>query len=301
MKEVKIMKTKSTLLIVACVLIFSLAACSTPAAPTIDPNALGTIVAQNIQLTQLAATLTQVVAEQTAAVTNTSAVTNTPRPTPTETTTPTPLSGVWLTLDQPTNCRMGQSTSYPIAATVPAGTQIQALALSQDGEFFYVRYFDTSNHYCWLWKQTSYVTGNPGSLPMYTAVPTKEPSITPTSAASFSVSYESLQICSSKYSLRFNIKNTGYQTWQSIKIVIVDETEGVTVTHTANAFTAYTGCNAGQTQGDLTTNEPGLVSAYNPGEFSYDPTGHILTVTVSLYSEKGQAGTQVSRAIQVKP
>jgi len=296
------MKSKTIKWIIIGLLLFGLSACST-AEPTVDLNVMNTLVAQNVQLTQMAGELTAIVAQQSAtpAATNTPNATKTPRPTATETMTPTAINGLVLTFDQATNCRTGPGTNYGIAATVDAGTQLQALARSEDGEFFYVRYFDTSNHYCWVWKGTSYQQGNINWVPVYTTVPTKEPSITPTSAAGFTVTYESLQSCSGTYSPRFNIINTGYMTWQSIKIVVVDSSTSTTVTHTANAFTGYLGCSVAQTQGDLTTNESGLVSAYNPGEFSYDPTGHTLTVTVSLYSEKNQSGTVVSRAITVTP
>jgi len=284
------------------ILLFGLSACAT-AEPTIDPNVLNTMVAQNVQLTQMSGTLTAIIAQQSAtpAATKTPNATNTPRPTATETATATPLDGYVLTFDADTNCRLGPGTNYGRAALVPAGTQLQAIARSEDGEFFYVRFFDTTNHYCWVWKGTSYQQGNINWVPVYTAVPTKEPTITPTSAAGFTVAYESIQSCSGAYSLRFNIVNTGFMTWQSIKITVVDSSTSTTVTHTANEFTGYQGCGVAQTQGDLTTNESGLVSSYNPGEFSYDPTGHTLTVTVSLYSEKNQAGTVVSRALTVTP
>ncbi len=298
------MKTKrilwSSLLIVALVL----SACSAnQAAPTMDAAAASTIEALNLQVTQIASTLNAIIAEKSATPkpTNTPAVTATPTLTPEPTLTSTPLEGVWLTFDSATNCRLGPATTYGIAATVDAGVQLQALARSQDNEFFYVRYFDTSNHYCWVWKGTSYKTGNQNALPVYTAQPTYAPTITPTSAASFNVTYNSLQTCSSKYFLVFNITNTGNATWQSVKIVITDSTQNVTVTHTSNYFTGYSGCSLTKQESDLTTGEPGQATTFSPGEFSYDPTGHSLLATISVYSEKNQTGTVMSRVIPVTP
>jgi hypothetical protein len=289
---------------ISLLLALTISACTSKAAtPTMDPAAASTIEALNHQVTQIASTLNAIIAEKSAtpAPTNTPAVTATPSFTPAPTGTVTPQNGVWLTFDSATNCRMGPATTYGIAATVDAGVQLQALARSEDGEFYYVRYFDTSNHFCWVWKGTSYQTGSPKILPIYTAQPTKAPTITPTSAASFKVSYNSLQNCSTSYAPTFMITNTGNMTWQSIKIVIVDSTQGVTVTHASNVFTGYSGCNITQQQEDLTTGEPGLVSSYLPGELTYDPTGHTLMVTISLYSEQGQTGTMQSRVIPVKP
>ncbi len=298
------MKKTWKLITISIIFALILSACSsTPAAPTMDAAAASTIEALNLQVTQIASTLNAIIAEKstTPEPTNTPAVTATPKNTSTPTQTATPLEGVWLNFDSATNCRLGPATTYGIAATVDAGVMLQALARSQDGEFFYVRYFDTSNHYCWVWQGTSYKTGNPNILPVFTAQPTTAPSITPTSAASFKVSYNSLQNCSAAYFPTFTITNTGNMTWQSVKIVIVDSTQGVTVTHTSNNFTGYSGCSISQQQEDLTTGEPGLVSSYLPGEFTYDPTGHSLMVTVSVYSEPGQTGTMQSRVIPVTP
>jgi hypothetical protein len=298
------MKTNRILWIISITLSLLLGACSNNAAtPTRDVAAESTIEALNLQLTQVAGTLTAVVAQQSATPmpTNTPAVTATPTLTSEPTETATPLNGVWLNFDSATNCRVGPGTMYARVATVDAGVELQALARSEDGEFYYVRYFDTSNHYCWVWKGTSYQTGNPKVLPVFTAQPTTAPSITPTSAASFKVAYNSMQNCSSTYAPTFLVTNTGNMTWQSIKIVIVDNTQSVTVTHTSDMFTGYSGCSVTQQQGDLSTGEPGLVSSYLPGEFTYDPAGHSLMVTVSVYSEKGQKGTMQSRVIPVKP
>ena len=298
------MEKKWKLISISLILALAISACSAnSAAPTMDAAAASTIEALNIQVTQIASTLNAIIAEKSATPkpTNTSAATATPSFTLAPSETATPLSGVWLTFDSATNCRYGPATTYGIAATVDAGVQLQALARSEDSEFFYVRYFDTSNHYCWVWKGTSYKTGNQNILPVFTAQPTYAPTITPTSAASFNVSYSSMQTCSSKYFLVFNITNTGNTTWQSVKIVIVDSTKVITMTHTSNYFTGYSGCSLTKQESDLTTGEPGQATSFSPGEFSYDPTGNTLLATISVYSEKNQSGTVISRVIPVTP
>jgi hypothetical protein len=277
----------------------SLTACST-ATPTVDSNALGTMVAMSVQLTQNAATMTSMIAAESATplVTDTPIPTETPTPAPTITPT---LSGVWLTFGANTNCRSGAGTYYPVIMTLDAGSQVQAIASSTDGQFYYVRVIDTSTHYCWVWSQTASYIGDVSALAQYTSVPTNTPTITPTSAAGFTVTYNSLTSCSPNYALVLTVKNTGYLTWQSIKITIVDSTNGTTVTHTSDQFIGYSGCSVSQQQEDLTTGEYGTVSNFSPGEFSYDPTGHSLAVTVSLYSQNGLSGTVMSQTIGVKP
>jgi hypothetical protein len=295
------MKTNLIKTIVAGVLILSVSACATPVQPTIDSASLGTIVAQSVQLTQAAATLTAVIAQESA----TPLVTNTPIP-PTATATlepsvtPTP-SGAWLTMNQNTNCRSGPATYYSISMTLNQGTTVEGIARSPLNDFVYVRVIDTSVHYCWVYKQATTYTYDLSRLAQYTAVPTNTPTITPTSAAGFSLGYDSLAACSGNYSLRLIIKNTGYLTWQSIKIVIVDSSAGVTLTSSADNFTGYDGCNVAQAQNDLSTGESGLVSNFTSSPFTYNPDGHPLVITVSLYSEKGLSGTVISQSMSVTP
>ncbi len=265
---------------------------------------ISTIVAQNILLTQSAATMTALVAQQSAtpAATNTPNTSPTPSLAPTETVTPTPLEGVWLFFDNDTNCRAGPATYYNKVALVEAGNNLQALGMSPDENFYYIRYFDTYNHYCWVTKDTVYVTGNKYTLPKLTAQPTSTPAPQPTVEAGFTVAYSSLQYCTLGYFLNFNIKNIGNTTWQSVKITVTDNTTSTTNVFVADSFVGYTGCTATQSQNDLSLNEPGLVSTYSAaGVFSYDPTGHPLGVTVSLFSEKGNTGTVVSKSISVTP
>jgi hypothetical protein len=299
--ESKKMKTKSIKIIAASMLILALSACTTPTQPTIDSASLGTIVAQDVQLTQAAATLTSVIAQESATplATNTPILpTNTATPEPSVTPTP---SGAWLTMNQNTNCRQGPATFWPIIMTLNQGTSVEGIARSTVNDFVYVRVIDTSVHYCWVYSPATTYTYDLSRLAQYTPVPTTTPTITPTSAAGFSLSYDSLATCSSDYSLRLLVKNTGYLTWQSIKIVIVDSAAGVTLISSADNFTGYDGCTVAQTQGDLTTGESGLVSNFDSAPFTYNPKGHPLVVTVSLYSEKGQSGTVISKSLSVTP
>ncbi len=298
------MKKLNLLITCSFLLLLILAACAPQATPTADPAMISTIVAQNILLTQSAATMTALVAQQSAtpAATNTPNASPTPYLTPTETVTPTPLEGVWLLFDNDTNCRAGPATYYTRVALVEAGNNIQALAMSQDENFYYIRFFDTSNHYCWVTKDTVYVTGNKYTLTKFTAQPTNTPAPQPTVEAGFTVAYSSLQNCTLGYFLNFTIKNIGNTPWQSVKITMTDNTNNTTTVFASDSFVGYTGCTETQSQNDLSLNEPGLVSTYNAaGVFAYDPTGHSLGITVSLFSEKGLKGTTISKSLSVTP
>lgn len=291
---------KYLVLLTAIVIILGLSACASNATATVDSTYLGTIVAQSVQLTQAASQLTSVAVQQSA----TPLASDTPVPTRTATTEPsiTPTQkGVWVTTTANTNCRQGPATYWPIIMTLGQGTTVEGIARSALNDFIYVRVIDSSIHYCWVYAPATVANTDFTRLQVYTAVPTNTPTVTPTSAAGFTLSYESLSSCSGNYGLRLFIKNTGFMTWQSIKIVIVDSTQSRTFTSVMDKFSAYNGCTADVVQGDLTTNETAVVSNYETAPFSYDPTNDTLVVTVSLYSEKGQSGTVLSQSISVKP
>jgi hypothetical protein len=296
------MKIKAIKLILTSTLIFMLAACTSlsPIQTTVDSSSLGTIVALSVQLTMSAATLTSVISQQSAtpAATNTLPATETPTVTPTVTPTP---NGVWLTMIQNTNCRSGPATYMPIVLTLGQGTSVEGIARSTINDFVYVRVIDTSVHYCWVYSPAATHTSDLTRLVQYTPVPTNTPTITPTSPAGFTVSYNALTSCNSSYSIRLFIKNPGDVVWQSIKMVIVDSTAGVTLTSSENSFTGYDGCTVTQTQGDLSTGESGLVSNFDSNPFTYNPAGHPLVVTVSLYSEKDLAGTVITQSLGFTP
>ena len=301
-------------MIIASLLLLSLAACAqTPGSVSTQSAGLETITAQSIQLTQLVATLNSLLVTDTATPnplaqteissteTPTSNILSTDTPTPGVALTSTPLSGVWLIFDENTNCRLGPAGYYPILVTINAGEKGQAVARTLDGQYYYMRYIDTSTHYCWVPIKYAIQSGDSSYLPMYTIQPTNTPTITPTADFGFRISYSSVFNCSSNYSVALNVTNSGNLTWQSIKIVIDDSTKGTTTTYTSNNFTSYSGCTITQAQDSLSSGQSVLVANVSPGAFTYDPTGDTMTIVVSLYSGDGITGTSLSKEIVVTP
>jgi hypothetical protein len=281
--------------------VLAITACTT-AVPTVDTDTFNTLVAQNVQLTQLAGTLTAVSNQVVEQSTSTAEVAALPTETSTIMPTMTPtMSGVWVSFNANTNCRFGPGTSYYLIKTFEAGDQAQVVGQSTDGQYIYVKYVDTSAHYCWV--PTSFATvinGNLGGVAKITPYPTNTPTITPTSDAGFSLSFDGISDCGGNYFVRVYITNTGYLTWKSIKIKVVDNHTGDKMIESSDMFTSYDGCSVDQSQSDLTVGEPGMVSNFS-APFAYDLNNHSLTITVTLYSKDGQTGTSVSRSITVTP
>jgi hypothetical protein len=155
---------------------------------------------------------------------------------------------------------------------------------------------DSPTQVCWLWAQYATVTGDWQSLPVATQPPT------PTPPAGFTVKYLGVVSCPPNNSLRLEITNIGPITFRSIKVDMTDsDGGGATKTHTGDNFSDYTGCLATTTWIDLEPNEVGISVTTNPGSFSYNITGHNLTVTITLFSQDGLAGESATKTISVTP
>lgn len=287
------------------ILVFSLAACNFPLVRGNSDSEMKTAVAMDVALTQLAATLTASApgtaptTEITTAVPEVVLPSNTPPPTLTPT-----LAGVWLTVLENTNCRSGPAPVYDWIALISAGQMAEAVARNPVNDYFYVRLPNSSNTYCWLWSKYSSITGNIATLPVFTPQPTPTPKVTPTptlAPADFTLSYIGVENCAPQYAVRLKITNTGSTTWQSLKIVILDTATSTTFTHTNDEFKGVSGCTFGEVQGDLAHGEYSYIANVNPGQFDYDPAGHALQITITVYSNNGLTGTSLSKSITVTP
>jgi hypothetical protein len=301
------MKTLKLKWLISVLLVSVLASCNFPLSSNNNSNSvdINTLVALQVAQTQLAQTITAGGQVQDTQLVSPTAqpLPQEPTSTPTITLTPMPtftptLEGVWLTVRENTNCRSGPGTNYDYVTLIKAGVRVQAIARNPDNSYFYVQN-PNAGGFCWLWVAYSDLTGNINILPVYTPAPTPTETYTATPAGGLSVSFVGVTSCMGEYALRLKVKNTGSITWQSVKVVIKDTTAGMTFTHTLDQFRGYSGCSMDVSQEDLTPGEEGVISNVNPGQFGYDPTGHHLKVTVTVYSKDGQAGKSFSVSITV--
>ncbi|HPS42518.1 MAG TPA: hypothetical protein PK040_07945 [Anaerolineaceae bacterium] len=294
---------KIMLLAVTLLMVFALAACNLPIGQTgNNESAVQTQVALNVALTQVAGTITALVPADTQTPQPTVEIPPTLTPTITLTLEPSftaTLAGVWLTLQENTNCRIGQGEPFNIVTTVKEGNMVEAVARNPNNDYFYIKNPNSASGFCWMWGRFATLTGNITSLPVFTPMPTPTQA-TPTPAADFDVSFNGMTTCGGDYAVTVKISNVGTLTWQSIRIVLKDRTTDTTREHTADVFKAYSGCDAGVSQDDLTPGESGLVTTV-PGYFNYNLNGHDLKITVTLYSKNGLSGTSVSKSFNVTP
>jgi len=302
------MKNKLPFVILSIFAILSLAACNTAATQqTVNTADLQTLVALSIAQTQLAGTVTAIAQNgssstiiPTATAMNLPEVSATPTLTPAAAVSQTP-KGVWLTINQNTNCRVGPASSFAVVNVMEKGRYLQALGRSTINGYYYVINPALNNSFCWIWDQYATISGDVTGLPAYTPQSSPTPTLTPTPVADIAVSYVGVTACGANYSLRLSLLNTGSMTWKSVKLIVTDNTTSTVFTHTSDAFNGFNGCTGDGAQADLTQGESSYLSNYAPGQFTYDPAGHSLTVTLIVYSADGLSGTSITKTLTVNP
>ncbi len=303
------MSRKIFITIIASVLIILLPACNLPGgtpvanatnpAPTAASADIQTQVAGMVAATEAAAALANNAAQTlTAMPTATPQFTFTPSFTPTATSTLTPsISMVSVSVN--TNCRSGPGDPYDILSILVVGKTAQAVGRAADNGFWIIQNPANPASTCWLWSQYATVTGNSQGLPVITPPPSPTPS--PTPPPSFNVSYVEMETCTGQYGFTFKITNTGSLTWESVKIVVTDTVTSTVTTHTRDSFKSYSGCTASSEAQNLDPGDVGETTTVEPGQFTYNPTGHEMKAVVTVYSQNGLAGTSLSKTLTFTP
>ncbi|MEN6300668.1 MAG: SH3 domain-containing protein, partial [Anaerolineaceae bacterium] len=239
------MKTNKTrpiaILSVAVVL---LSACNLPGTtvivPTsIPPDVIYTAAAQTLaaQLTQNAPppgqpTDTPIVAPPVVEATNTPLIsptftegpfTATPEFTNTPIFTPTSTNPT-ITASMPTNCRTGTSTDYPRVGSLVPGQVAEVVGRNSTSTWWYIKNPNNPSSFCWIWGETTSVSGNTAALQVMTPPPPPATSTSET-GSKFSASYSNTHKCSGDKYAFFKITNNGSKDLESASIKINDETD----------------------------------------------------------------------------
>ena len=279
------------------VMVILLSACAPKPEPTLPSD-------DPVFQTMVAGTLTAVANERELTLEATLKVppTSTPTLTPPPTLTPT-KEVVYVTVNENTNCRSGFSTYFPVVAVLKSGEKLEVIARSKKTDYFFVRSSGTDAPDCWVLDKYVTIQGNTEILPVFTSQPTPAPTVTPTPipVPVFSFLYAGLNTCGADYSFHFQVENSGAVPMQSIRVRNYDNNTATEVIMTKNTFTSYSGCAVSVDQQDLTTGEVGTVTTYNPGQFNYDPTGHLITTTVTVCPENDLKGACTTKSFEFTP
>lgn len=196
-------------------------ACNLPTASnTPDANAVNTAAAQAVQtefarLTAaaptitLTATFTQPPEAATATLLPTLPILS-PPPLATDT---LPAGNPTISASVETNCRLGPGPVYPRVGYLLPGQTSTVVGRNSDNSWWFIENPRKPGTYCWIWGQTTTVTGNIALLPVLTPPPP------PTPAAAYQVTFNGFIDCGEPTAI-FAVTNTGGLTFKSVYLTI---------------------------------------------------------------------------------
>jgi hypothetical protein len=267
-------------------------ACSqvAPAAAPPDPNAVNTSIALTVAARQTEAVLNN---PSTATVTL-APVTPTLSPTlePTLSTTPdftptieTPL----ITVSVDTNCRAGPGSIFERVGMLLEGETAEVVGREPKGEYWYIRNPDEGLEYCWVWGEYATVTGN--TLPLLYMSPAAPP------ASSFAASFAKLETCT-VYWVDIKLTNNSAGNFESVALELRDADTNTLATMAENKFTHKTGCEVPVMTDALVAGATFILSSPPLG---YNPSGHNLSVKVTVCTDANQQGICLTQTLSFKP
>jgi hypothetical protein len=225
----------------------------------------------------------------------------TPTLTPENTLTPT-SEVVSLIVSKDTYCRQGAPVAaFKSVVIIKSGQQVEVLARNPENDSYYVKNPYEDNSSCWIFGKDLTPNGNVAGLDIATLQPTPTPTRTPTPNANFTVSYGSLASCGSIYSFKLYIQNTGALPWQYISITGSDSSTGFAINHTSNVFDQYSGCSVINPQDYIAGGDDTYAMNLNPGEFNYNPTGHLINLNIKLCTQDNAQGACLTKTLSFTP
>ncbi len=168
-------------------LLIALSACAAvpsmpTAVPTLNPNTINTAIAGTMAVasTQTTEAGVPITGGESPTPTPTEAATETP----TEALSPTPAftptsAAIQISVSVATNCRTGPGIAYPRVGGLLVGQVAQVIGRNADSTFWVIQDPNRPSQTCWVWGQFAVVTGNTGSVPVFTPPPPPAPTAMP--------------------------------------------------------------------------------------------------------------------------
>ena len=285
------------------ILVIFTGACNRPTqsdSPTPDLNAAGTIAAQTIEaqgatltaqyITSIAPTVSQpthTLIQPTQPIilspTSTQIQQKTQEP---------PQPGIpIITASVETNCREGPSPDYSVVGYILVGQESTVHGKNSSSNWWYIKNPKNPNQFCWVWGETTVVTGDTSILPVITPPPL--PTI-PT--VSYQVSFSNIHDCGGNATVVFQIGNDGTVGLRSAGLSIKDKTSGTTVYGPDMSNAPFMA-----TSNDCPTGSDSLgpgATAFIGGVIGPDiPSGGMGRATILICTEPSLQGTCVEKKI----
>lgn len=124
-----------------------------------------------------------------------------------------------------TNCRKGPGPQYARVGALVVGQVAEVHGRNSAGTWWFIRL--PNDVYCWVWGESTQVSGSSGSLPVLTPPP-PPPTSTATGTA-FTATFASIKKCEGVKHAFFSVKNSGGKLLDSLAIKTREVASGVTV------------------------------------------------------------------------
>jgi hypothetical protein len=196
-----------------------------------------------------------------------------------------------------TNCRRGPSKLYePPVGVLNVNQTVQVFGRNDAGTWWYIQNPGKTDQYCWVWGDTTTVTGNTAGLSIVTPPPLPPtPTFTSTPGANFSASYETVHACGGTPTAIFEIDNNG-GLLDSLTLKIEDVTAGTTLYGPTNSNAPFMGgpseCPPG---GDSL---PAGKTLYVGGAIGAGGSGHTARATIKLCTDDDLDGACATKTVE---
>lgn len=263
-------------------------ACNTPL-NTVNQQAVGTSAAQTITAEYDRQTETALAGP-----------TNTASPIPTQvqptatntmpatvpipaTETPVPPPGAPTILaSEDTNCRVGPAPEYQRLGYLLKGESSTVVGKNSQNNWWYIQNPRNPGQNCWVWNQTTSVTGEIAGLPIITPPPSpvgQNPS--------FAAFFTGVNSCGGP-AMIFQVQNTGDATFKSMKLTIEDRTLAKVVHSSTRNSPFFT--NPGICPGGKQNLEPGQAKYIGGVVENFVNSGDSMGAQILLCTESGLSG-----------
>lgn len=208
-------------------------------------------------------------------------------PSPTPTLTPTPSTIALISAEINTNCREGPSPAYRVVGYLLVGTVVEVHGRNSSETWWYIQNPTKSGQFCWVWAETTVVTGEASNLPEVTPppLPTKKAS----TSYGFSIKSVKIRYCGGVPVAFFKVHNNSKVALESGALTIDDLSIGKRVfgpTSSNAPFLSSDQCNASYI--DQLGAGKSLYMAGSLGK-KVKP-GHILKAIIRLCTKEGLNG-----------
>jgi hypothetical protein len=219
--------------------------------------------------------------------------TDTPMPTATFPFTPTSsLPLIAANID--TNCRGGPGPEYYRVGALLVGQVATVHGKNSSSTWWYIEDPKNPGHFCYVWGETTTVSGDLNSIPVLTPPP--PPATLTPSGSSFNLAYSTIHKCSGDKHVIVSVKATGGTDFESASIKVKDETNGTNISGPVSKNSPFMPSKGDCPSDGKDTLEAGK-TAYIAGSLAGATSGHDARVIVTLCTKDGLKGTCVSKYI----